>query len=314
MIRVNDLISILIPVYNREAIISETLDSALAQTYSNVEIVIVDNASTDGTWEIVKQYAVRDSRVRIFRNESNVGPVRNWKRCIEEAKGVYGKILWSDDLISADFLEKTLPFMQEDVAFVFTSVRVFTDSPDIGVDVYSIGESGLYDSNDFIEGDIYAKGYPVSPGCALFRLDDLKKNLLLHIPNSIGSDFSMHAIGSDLLMFLLTAHSYKRFAFVNQTLSFFRSHNGSISVMSKSCKLPLHYDLARAFFVESYRSDLITALNGRLYINLLRFPDSKDYGVKTIGDYYTKNRVRRPSITGLLRLGFNELLKRLAKG
>lgn len=306
----SQIISILIPVYNRENIIAETLDSALMQTYSNIEVVVVDNASTDGTWEIIKKYAARDSRVRAFRNESNVGPVRNWRRCIDEANGVYGKILWSDDLISTDFLEKTLPFMQEDVAFVFTSVRIFTDRYDSGEELYSIGGTGFYDSNKFIEGDLNARDYPVSPGCALFRLVDLKKNLLLHVPNVIGSDFSMHAIGNDLLIYLLTAYDYKRFAFVNEVLSFFRSHSGSISVMSKSCKLPLHYNLARAYFAENYRPDLIPDLNGRLYINLFRFSDAVDYGVKSIGDFYVNNRDFNVSFIVMIKLVFRRFVSR----
>ena len=95
-------VSILIPVYNREAFIAACVQSALEQTFTDFEIIIVDNASTDTTWKICQQIAEQDKRIRIFRNERNIGPVRNWRRCIEEARGVYGKILWSDDLISEE--------------------------------------------------------------------------------------------------------------------------------------------------------------------------------------------------------------------
>src|SRR5690606_35808884 len=120
------LVSIIIPVYNRVNIISETIESALGQRYEDFEVVIVDNASTDGTWEIIQQYALNDSRVRVFRNDHNIGAVWNWKRALYEALGYYGKILWSDDLIDEAFLEMTFALFEEDVAFVYSKVRIFT--------------------------------------------------------------------------------------------------------------------------------------------------------------------------------------------
>lgn len=82
-----DLVSVLVPVYNRRDIIVETLSSALSQTYQNIEIVVVDNCSADGTWELISDLAKTDSRLRVFRNATNLGPVRNWLRCLQEAKG-----------------------------------------------------------------------------------------------------------------------------------------------------------------------------------------------------------------------------------
>ncbi|WP_106804772.1 glycosyltransferase family 2 protein [Pseudomonas sp. S5D5] len=306
-----NLVSILIPVYNRKNMILDTLSSARAQTYENIEIIVVDNASTDGTWEVISEIAGMDRRVKAFRNESNLGPVRNWLRCVEEATGTYAKILWSDDLIAPDYLESTLPFLDDsDVGFVFTATRVFDENPLIGELYHSIGATGIYDSERFIEGDLRGEGYPVSPGCALFRLQDLRSSLLLHVPNSIGSDFSMHAIGNDLLLFLLVAHKYPKFAFVSRVLSFFRAHAGSISISSKNSKLPLHYNVARAYFVEHYRPDLISKLNGRLYLHLLRFPDSKDFGVSDVSNFYTINKFYSFSRIWLLLFVGRKICKR----
>ena len=78
-------VSILIPVFNRKSYISDCIQSALDQTISSIEIIIVDNASNDGTWEICQEYANRDQRIRIFRNDTNIGPVRNWKKCLDPA-------------------------------------------------------------------------------------------------------------------------------------------------------------------------------------------------------------------------------------
>jgi len=104
------LVSILIPTYNRERLIGETIRSALVQTYPHIEVVVVDNASTDSSWEVISELARKDSRIHPFRNETNVGPMRNWKRAFDEAKGKNGKVLWSDDLIAPDFHEKTCHF------------------------------------------------------------------------------------------------------------------------------------------------------------------------------------------------------------
>ena len=284
-------VSILIPTYNRETIIAETIDSALSQTYPNIEVVIVDNASSDNTWNMISAYAEKDKRIKAFRNESNVGPVRNWLRCVNEASGEYGKILWSDDLIAPAFLEKTVPFLKDnnDVGFVFTGTEIFVDGTDKKTDAYFIGETGVYFSENFVVGSITSGQYPVSPGCALFRMSDIKNNLLLNIPNKVNSDFSMHAIGNDLLLFLLTANMYKHFACVNERLSFFRAHAGSISIKSHDGKLPLHYDLAISYFLETYRQDLINTFNAKLFLDLKRYSNAKKYGLVNIESFYIEN-------------------------
>ena len=86
-------VSILVPVYNRAHCIEQTLASALEQTFTDLEVVVVDNCSTDGSWELIQRVATRDPRVRVFRNDSNIGPVRNWLRCVREARGELGQIL-----------------------------------------------------------------------------------------------------------------------------------------------------------------------------------------------------------------------------
>jgi glycosyltransferase involved in cell wall biosynthesis len=252
--------------------------------------VVVDNCSTDRTWEVVQAIASKDSRIKCFQNKENVGPVRNWKRCIDVATGFYGKILWSDDLIHEQFIEETLPFLQsDDVGFVYTKTEIFVDGSEVKSEHYHIGKSGLYDSDKYIQGVIFDGGFPVSPGCALFRLNDLKLNLLVDITNSVGSDFSMHAIGNDLLIFLLTANNYKKFGYVDKVLSRFRAHEGSISVSSSDGKLPLHYALATAYFLENKRKDLIEKFNVLIKNNLFRYRKVNKYGMNKISDFYCTN-------------------------
>jgi glycosyltransferase involved in cell wall biosynthesis len=307
---INKKVSILIPVYNRETLIEETVQSAISQTYENIEIIIVDNKSTDNTWNILQNLATQDKRIKIFQNDTNIGPVRNWKRCIDEASGKYGKILWSDDLIAPVFLEKTVPFLEnKDVGFVFTKVEIFYDNSVRKLITYDIGKTGIYDSNLYINEVIEIGNYPVSPGCALFRLKDLKKNLLVDIPNKLNSDFSMHAIGNDLLIFLLTANQYKKFSFLDENLSFFRVHSGSISTQSIA-KLSLLYAVTKAYFLESYRESQFEQYNSYLYF-ILKKHRNNNIGLLTIGDFYLDNKNTNRSVIDTLKLIYKKIKLKL---
>ncbi len=97
--------SVLIPTYNGEAHLEACLDSLLAQTTSEFEVVVCDDASTDRTWEILQRYAARDSRFRLHRNERNLGLVGNWIRCVELAEGEWLKFLFQDDTLEPRCLE-----------------------------------------------------------------------------------------------------------------------------------------------------------------------------------------------------------------
>lgn len=247
-------VSILIPVFNREKLIDECIQSALNQTFTDFEIIVVDNHSDDGTWEICKKYAALDDRVRIFRNEKNIGPVLNWQRCISEAKGMFGKILFSDDLLFDENLEKTLPFLisNDEIGFVITAVSL-GENPSAGrlVAMFS-DKTGSYPSASFIEASLYSGRVTVSPGNALFRTSDLKKNLMLGIPSPTINSFLEIGAGLDLLLYLLTAQTYKSFAFINEPLCFFRSHEGSITASTKVRDITRYYTQAYIWFAEKY--------------------------------------------------------------
>jgi glycosyltransferase involved in cell wall biosynthesis len=285
-------VSILIPVYNRKDIILETLQSATEQTYTNKEIIVVDNKSTDDTFKIIKDFSLSHGNVKVYQNEKNIGPVKNWRKCLEYASGEYGKILWSDDLIAPDFLEKTVPYLeQKDVGFVYSPAEIFGPGIMQPKVCYDLGRTGVYPSDKFIQGSLYGGAFPVSPGCALFRIEDLRNNLLVDIPNKVGSDFSQHAIGNDVLLFLKTAAQYDKFAFVKETKAFFRAHSGSITSSSNSGKIPLFYALAKAYFLENSIADKksIEKFNGWLLCLLYRYKTNK-YNFKEISDFYLKNK------------------------
>lgn len=98
------LVSILIPAYNSQGYIREALDSALSQTYKNIEIIVHDDASTDDTPKILKQY--KDKRLRVITTKMNHGMVGGWNYILTRAKGKYIKFLASDDMLSPDCVSK----------------------------------------------------------------------------------------------------------------------------------------------------------------------------------------------------------------
>lgn len=107
-----ELVSIIMPSYNTASYIAETVQSVLAQTHQNWELIIVDDCSTDDTDEVVKPF-LSDSRIRYLKNEKNSGAAVSRNRALREAKGKWIAFLDSDDLWMPKKLEKQISFMKE---------------------------------------------------------------------------------------------------------------------------------------------------------------------------------------------------------
>ncbi|MFV8226695.1 glycosyltransferase family 2 protein [Christiangramia aquimixticola] len=101
-----DLISVIIPVYNRAEFIGEAIQSILSQTYKNFELIIVDDASTDNTLEVIKQF--KDKRIRLLRNRDNYGVSVSRNKGISNAKGSFIAFMDSDDISLPTRLEKQI--------------------------------------------------------------------------------------------------------------------------------------------------------------------------------------------------------------
>ncbi len=110
------LVTIIIPTYNREKYISKSIESAISQTYCNIEIIVADDASTDNTAEIAAQF-LDEPRLRYFRHPKNVGMAMNWRVCLfEHAKGDWFLILGDDDyLIDPQFIENAIKLADDNL-------------------------------------------------------------------------------------------------------------------------------------------------------------------------------------------------------
>jgi glycosyltransferase involved in cell wall biosynthesis len=124
-------VSICIPAYNGARFIAQAIESAQAQTFSNLEIIVVDDGSKDQTVEIAEGYAASDSRVRVYRNAQNLGLPRNWDRCRDLASGEWVMFLFQDDLFRPDCVERMLQTAIEHNALMACCCRNFTFFPEV---------------------------------------------------------------------------------------------------------------------------------------------------------------------------------------
>lgn len=128
------LVSVCIPVYNGGTLIHRALESCIHQSYRNIEVVVMDNASTDTTAEVVKAYAARDPRIRYFRNPETIRIMPNFYRSFEEARGEYVQHCGHDDWLSRTCIEE--------------AVARFNEDPSAGVVMHRIVALN-YDGKDF---------------------------------------------------------------------------------------------------------------------------------------------------------------------
>jgi glycosyltransferase involved in cell wall biosynthesis len=266
------IVSILVPVYNRETLIRPCIESALAQTVERIEIVVSDNASTDGTWSEIQRLAAQDSRIRACRNEENLGAVPNWLRCLALARAPLVKLLFSDDMIAPSYLERTLPFLDnQSVGFVFTMAGIGPEPPGRNLAYRWRETSGVFSSQQFLADLISCGGdVPVSPGVALFRRKDMQSFLKTAIPAPAGQELFAHGAGLDQLLFLLAAQNYSSVGYVCEMLSFFRAHPGSLTI-GNGRRLETFYHQTAIWFAYTYGyEDLLARRAALAWVMLLQ--------------------------------------------
>lgn len=125
--------SVGLPVYNGGKYVARAIQSVLAQTFADFELIISDNGSTDQTEAICREFSARDPRVRYFRATTNQGVVRNFNRCVELARGEYFHWQAADDMLAPAFLERLVPVLDGDptvvIAFARTQMIDESDQP-----------------------------------------------------------------------------------------------------------------------------------------------------------------------------------------
>lgn len=245
------LASIIIPTFNRENLIEKTIKSAISQSFKDIEVIVIDNASTDNTYPIALQMSGYDNRIKVFKNESNVGPVLNWLHGANKATSPFSKLLFSDDLLSPNFIEKCLHFLDDPkCAFVYTPAIIGTEDWE-GKEFYRnfIGDTKIK-SSPYVFGTTFVEHlFPVSPCSCISRTEDLKRNIHLNLEGFEMGEYASTGAGVDWLFHPLTAIKYEYVQYIDSCEVFFRAHESNLS------SLPIiHecYSNAKKFLISAF--------------------------------------------------------------
>jgi len=208
------LVSILMTAYNREKYIAEAIESVLASTYQNWELIVVDDGSNDRTVEIAKSFELKDNRIKVYINEKNLGDYPNRNKAASYAKGKYIKYLDSDDIIYPHSLEVMVNGMEQfphaGIGFSYHNYESFEKLPTL------ISSEESYKIHYFKKG-IFIMG----PGASIYKRDFFEK---------IGG-FNYFGVASDY-EFNLRAGSHSPIVLFQNDLIWWRRHEGQEFVTS----------------------------------------------------------------------------------
>ncbi len=202
------LVSVLMTAYNRESYIAEAIESVLNSTYSNFELIIVDDISLDRTAEVAKRYAEKDDRVRLYVNDKNLGQFPNRNKAASYARGKYLKYVDSDDKIFDTGLAYCVEQMEK--------------SPDcgIGMIVYydmGAGDSICRDSAKIIHEHFFDRQYLyIGPSGTIIRRDKFEE---------IGGFDNRFGVASDMY-FNIRMASCAPVLLLQRPFFFYREHDG----------------------------------------------------------------------------------------
>ncbi len=138
-------ISVILPAYNAEPYIAKAIDSILNQTFQDFELIIVDNCSTDKTWQIIQSYVIKDNRIRAYQNDINLGVAGNRNRGISFAEGDYFAWQDADDISYPQRLEKQYYFMEQNpkVGIVGGFLQFFDETGYLSIRKYAPDDASL---------------------------------------------------------------------------------------------------------------------------------------------------------------------------
>ncbi len=238
-----DLVSLVIPNYNYGHFIRQTMESAVHQTYPFVEIIVVDDGSTDDSVSIVKEYVKQYENVTLYQNEKNLGVVGNHNKAVALSKGTYLCVLSSDDYLDIHFIEECIKKFEEypSVGMVVSAMHlvdehgVVTDAPNY------YGKSflckGIYQCKVFLMSNTFV------PSQVLFKRECIEN------PEVGGAfqEFADTSIDTELWYRICLHYD---FLYFDKRLCYYRSYLGSYSKSYDNLKNAMQYYLLRQRFLQ----------------------------------------------------------------
>ena len=220
----NELISIIVPVYNVKEYLEKCVDSILNQTYKNIEIILINDGSTDGSKELCDEIAKKDDRIMVIHKENGgVSETRNIG--IDKSKGEYISFVDSDDYITPDFCETLYKALKENNADIssvkFRMVRENGEKiyePGEDINSLSIIETNVYEGNEIIKETLLMKSFKSYACTKLY-----KKELLQNNRFKVGTNYE------DLLFNYEVMKKANILAYINKECYFYLKRRNSIT-------------------------------------------------------------------------------------
>lgn len=220
------MVSIILPNYNHFQYLTQRIESIFNQSFQDFELILLDDCSSDGSWELLQSYSTNPKVTHCFRNENNSGsPFKQWKRGIELAIGDFIWLAESDDWAEADFLERCVSLLKSnDLALVVVGSN-YIDSEN-----YFIGEiindfpSGIMEGNTFCTNQMYFNNSILNASSVVFSRSKIQAKMLESI-----CDFRL----SGDHFFWVQLMKDKRIGFIEKKLNHFRWHDKSVRAVEK---------------------------------------------------------------------------------
>jgi glycosyltransferase involved in cell wall biosynthesis len=197
-------VSVLIPAYNAEKYIAETIRSVIAQTFTDWELIVVDDCSTDSTATVAAEFAAADARIKVVRNSANLGMMRNWNNGLPHCTAPYFAKLDADDLWAPEMLQACHAILERDasVGMVFSRYRLIDDK---GLPLSTIQE----DLPAYARNASFTGASLVKRGTYGMLADNVMKQgiglIRRQIFDALGP-FSLHDAGDTEMWFRIAAH------------------------------------------------------------------------------------------------------------
>lgn len=280
----DSLVSIIMPAYNAEKYIGDSIKSVLAQTYSNWELIVVDDGSTDGTAAVVREFVDRDNRIKYFYQENGrLGKARNTG--IGHAAGPLIAFLDSDDLWVETKLEaQTRAMTEKNADIVFSKAWIFTDEDIAAQTETMLSTVGLFSGQDFFDSLVRQNQLPV-----LTVL--LKKSTLDRV--GLFEEAQPYHGGEDYDLWLRLAQAGFVFYGMDAVLARYRRHDTAMTAAASNSFKPMLLIVRRHIdntsFSELEKRRLLTGLYRGLIAALIdekKFSEAK----QVVSELYSWNK------------------------
>lgn len=252
-------LTVYILTYNRSNYLEKCINSVLKQSYSNFDLYILDNCSTDDTSEIVKK--ISDKRINYLRHEKNIGFINNTNFAFNHCQTDYLVIFHDDDIMKSDFLRKELKILEDNLNI--DAVCCLSDNIDCNDNIIEVNynanlKSGMYESNEIINYFMHTQSSCIQCPSVMYRKDSVKKYNI---------QFKKEAgLACDAVAFMDLERAGGHVFHLSEKLICYRYHAKQESSIHKT---QMHMQLIKYLLVDEYYRNKIFSFKKNHILSLL---------------------------------------------